>query len=374
MTAPKKPVTRDKVIGLLNTYATLTANAVADRAGCKHETAKRLLIELENDGLVYSRKEGNRVYYTSFPMEKNGDRRKVHPAPKKVEIKTDPYAHPSPTPLRAATRLQVIPVRGFVCHPAINGDEVGREFVRSHFSGEYQVSIKQIGSLKTCDALPDTETRVYWKKTGLSTNVSCNGEIYFKDNPKPVRIRTVSTASGDFKILSVWIQPRYVYYIGETETAQAEFIQQVADVTAVLNRLGWVFGSEITAKGQQHHAINDKVLGALVSHYNEYDDDPVHFDASHGTPEVEVYGNDNPETIEMLVRLPEIIQSYGVAIRELKNLYGQIVETAGLQAQAFEKLMRSQSFLIQSLSAVPQPPQDGEPKPLDPLDGGVMYG
>lgn len=319
------------ILGILRKMGTTTANYIARRTHRKQETAKRFLDELEEKGLVYSTKSGRTTYFTLMP---SGNHRDPRPDRKKMELKNEGYAHPSQSiPFRRAkTTLEIIGEKGFVCHPKIKGTDVDRTFIRCHFNGEYQVSIKKKGSMKSVDYLADTDIRLWWKKNPLNTNVACICEIRIPSDPDPFIFRTVSGKDGKFKKASVWIHPRYIYHVDCTKTSQAEFEQQVKDVLAILTETGWEFKNDITKKGQTHHAINDTVLGGLVGHYNESPDDPLHFDHSHGINECEVYGNDNPEVIEIMVNLPNIMKTFSTALMEMES---QMTKLLDIQTKQF---------------------------------------
>lgn len=319
------------ILGILRKMGTVTANHIARRTNRKQETAKRYLDKLELKGLVYSTKSGKTTYFTLMP---NGNHRDPRPDRRKMESKNEVYAHPSLNiPFRRAkTHLEIINEKGFVCHPSIKGSEVDRTFMRCHFNGEYQVSVRKKGDMRSVDYLADTDVRIWWKKNGLNTNVSCICEIRVPNDPEPFKLRTVSGKDGKFRKVSIWVHPRYIYYIDCTKTSEAEFEQQVKDVLAILNQTGWEFKDDITKTGQPHNAFNDRILGGLVGNYNEKPTDPLHFDHSHGINECEVYGNDNPEVIEVMVNLPTIMKTFSNALLEMQS---QMTTMLDIQTKQF---------------------------------------
>ena len=332
----------DTVLGYVRRFGTVTANQIARLSKRKQETAKRYLDKLEKNGYVYSKNQGKRTYYILMPT---GNYDRVCPDRSKVEIKTEVYGRPSSNiPLvRAKTPLEIIPQKGFVCHPSTKGISCGREFIRCHFNGEYQVGITSIGAMPSTDFIPDINLKVSWTKTGLTTNTSCIGHIKnLNGDQEEYAVRTVSTKKGQFNILSVWVHPRYIFHTGHVEVSRIEFEQQVIDVCQILTKYGWVFKDKITRTGQPHYGINDPVLGSLVGEYNQRSDDPLHFDHSHGVNECEVYG-DNPETIEIMVHLPNIMKNLTAVVKEtstqITHLQNQIVSLLDIQTKTVQHIV-----------------------------------
>ena len=350
MTTTEQETYDKRILHLLRQYGTVTPNKLASVTIRKQETAKASLDRLEDQGLVYSTKTGNRTYYTLMP---GGNNKRVKPDRKRLENRTDGVAQPSNPPSipsqppfqlhRANNRLEVIPERGFVCYPSVTGSEVSRDYIRTHIDGEYQVKIHKIGEFKTTDYIPNSDIRIRWEKFGLSTNISMVGSIYTPQEKEPFKIRTVSGKNGKFTLLSVWVHPRYIYYVGKELTAEFEFVQQVRDISAILNHFGWDFRTDsIQLVGNVHYAINDTNLAARVGRYAESDSDIVHYDQSHGIPEAEIYSDRNgyktdPETVEIMVKLPEIVKSLTASIvetnKQITMLETQIVTILGIQAK-----------------------------------------
>ena len=311
---------RGVLLTLFRRLGSLTANRCARETHRKHETAKRMLTKMVDDGLLYTKNYGKTVYYVLMPNPR------TEPAPKKWEkqgkTEDDVYVRASSmvTFCRASQRLEIIPRPGFVCHPSMKGSNLDSEWIRAHHNGEYQVAIRDVGSMKTTDYFADTDIRVKWEKSGLNTNVQCHGKIFLHDDVRPFTLRTVSNKDGTFTTLSIRIHPRYVYYVASNETAELEFRQQVIDILDVLERGGWVFDrSSIKRVGKIHRAGNDPVLGATVGDYHEQEGDDVHFDHSHGTPEWEIYGHETPADVEIMVKLPTIIRSFGESLVEIQR-------------------------------------------------------
>ena len=343
-----------RVLELMKQYGTITPNKLASITKRKHETARFSLNRLEERGYIYSTKAGNRTYYTLMP---NGGNLRYRPdtrrLEKKMEVSDDrvariSYQSSSPDqplfPLhRASNKFEVIPERGFVCYPTVTGSEVSRDFIRAHVRGEYQVRITKIGQFKTTDYIPDTDTRIRWTKKGLNGNVAMHGKIQIHDEKEAFKIRTVSEKNGKFTLLSVWVHGRYVYYLGKDLTAELEFTEQVRDICKILNHFGWEFKDGIQLVGNVHYAINDTNLATRIGRYAETDSDIVHYDQSHGIPEAEIYSELNgyktdPETVEIMVKLPEIVKSLTAAIietnKQLTMLETQIVSIMGIQAKS----------------------------------------
>lgn len=345
------------LLDLIRKYGSLTANACARYTHRKHETAKRALTKMVDDGQLYTKMWGKTCYYVLLPNAR------TMPDPQKWEAQgktfNDGYTRASSIPhfQRADHRLEVIPQPGFVCHPSTKGVNLDREWIRAHHNGEYQVKIVKVGTMKTTDYFADTDIRVQWQSKGLNTNVACNGKVFLHDDTRPWTMRTVSTKDGSFGLLSIRIHPRYVYYKDSKRTAEAEFRQQVFDILDVLERGGWVFDkTSIERKGDVHEAINDRNLGERVGDYNQQDGDEVHFDRSHGTPEAELY-EANPADVEIMVKLPSIIRSFGESLVEIQRNMTLMLDI--------------QSKTVQMMS----PPISNDPRATATVfQGGNMYG
>ncbi len=348
----------NRVMEIMRQYGTITPNKLASVTKRKHETAKHSLTRLEEKGLIYSTKIGNRTYYTLMPTGKNN---RVKPDGKRGKNKTDRVARPLDPPSipsqpefplhRANNRLEVIHERGFVCYPLVTGSEVTRDFVRTHIDGEFQVKIHKIGQFKTTDYIADSDIRIRWSKTGLSTNVSMIGKIQMPNDREAFTVRTVSGKNGKFNLLSIWPHARYIYYIGIEQTAELEFQQQISDICSVLKHFGWQFEKRVPQLvGNIHYGFNDTILGTRVGRYNESDSDQIHYDHSHGIPEAETYSELNgyktdPEVVEIMVKLPDIVKSLTVAINEttkqITMLQSQIVSILDIQTKTVQVVTES---------------------------------
>lgn len=346
------------LLDLIRKRGSMTANGCARLTHKKHETAKRVLSKMVENGLLYTKPYGKTTYYVLMPNAR------TMPDPQKWEYlgkaKDNGYSRGMSIPrfCRAAQRLEVIPQPGFVCHPSTRGKNLNREWMRAHHNGEYQIAIEKTGSMKTTDYFADTDIRVQWETKGLNTNVACHGKIFLHDDVRPWTIRTVSTKEGTFKTLSIRVHARYVYHIDSYETAEAEFRQQVFDIVGVLERGGWSFDkTTIERKGDIHRAYNDVNLGKTVGDYHQCDGDELHYDHSHGTPEAEVYGNCDPSDVEIMVKLPTIIRSFGESLVEIQRNMTLMLDI--------------QSKTVQMMS----PPINNDPVATATIfQGGNMYG
>lgn len=323
----------DAILREVRAGGSVTTNQIARRLKRKHETIARVLHALEIEGKVYAQKSGKRTYYTIVP---NSISERVRPDsgnfPPKMEIKTEGYGRgsvnvsPQWPHRRASTPQERIPEKGSVLWPSVKGCDVGREWNRAHHSGQYHVMIVTVGSKVPFN--PETNDTFQWSTSLLTTQkvLNCNVNPHKNGEQKPYKVKTVSKKNGQFSKLDIYVHSRYVYYIGHEETASMEFLAQVDDVLTALEGIGWAFDRDtITFTGRHHIAINDPTLGGLVGHYNEKDTDLLHYDRSPGYPEVEIYGQD-PETVEMMVRLPEIIKAFGLSIHRLNVSLGEVVD------------------------------------------------
>ena len=318
----------EDVYSYLIAHGTQTINQIARQLKRKHETIARAVNRLEKTGRVYVETDGN-VNYVSprgFPLSE-----RVRPAPlkegSKMETKTDLYGRVSVdvSHRRAKNTAERLPLDGFVCHPLTKGCDVGRDFVRMHIKGMYTVGVTHAGDFQPYNKIDDTA--IDWKRTGLSLNVAYNGRVFLKGSDSTAyAIRAVETRAGAIQTLCVFIHPRYIYFKNHVATACVEFSQQVKDVCQALELHGWTFNYDtIELKGELHTGINDTVLGSQVGRYNQQEGDALHFDHSHAIPECEVYGED-PDTVELMVNLPQIIRGMSESLNELKNALQTVLD------------------------------------------------
>ena len=318
----------EDVYRLLIAHGTQTINQLARQLNRKHETVSRAVARLEKSGRVYVDRDGRTSYVSprAFPLS---DR--VRPAPPKGETKretnTDLYGRVSVnvSPRRAKNTAERLPLDGFVCHPLTKGYDVGRDFVRMHVKGMFTVAVTHAGDFQTYNPVDDTA--ITWKKSNLSLNVAYNGRVFLKGSDSTAyAIRAVETRTRAIETLSVFIHPRYIFYKNHVATALAEFKNQVRDVCTALELHGWTFNYDtIELKGELHTGINDIVLGSQVGRYNQHEDDSLHYDRSHGLPECEIYGQD-PDTVELMVNLPQIIRGMSASLNELKNALETVID------------------------------------------------
>lgn len=317
-----------QVYDLLLKFGTDTINGLARRLNRKHETVAKSVQRLEESGKVDVLKNGNTRYVSVHPDSIN---KRVQPDWKnrynKNGNRNEGYAHPSlDVPfLRAKSMNERVPIPGFVLHPQTRGCDVSREWVRMHVNGEYQIKVRKVGDFHQFNRNDDVAIR--WEISHLNTNTAYNGKVFLKGaDGQAYSIRAVSNRAGGVDVLSVHIHPRYIFHKEHETTALAEFRQQVKDVCEALEVHGWTFNYDsIELKGELHTGLNDPILASKVGRYNQTPGDSLHFDHSHGIPEYEVYGSD-PDTVELMVNLPDTIRAMAESIELLTNLVNQIID------------------------------------------------
>ena len=354
MRAEEQSAYDEQVLTLCRSYATVNANLIARLTKRKYETARDSLRRLEYNGYLYQTKSGKITYYT---VSTSGTSKRVVPDRKMqtpLQEQTNGVYVQAPWNddlHRARTLLEMIPTKGFVCYPTVRASDVTREYIRAHHNGEYQIGIVSVGKMPNVYDFPESDIRIYWTKSKLNTNVSYNGKLYIPPDTRPYNIKTVSTSDGSCRILSVKVHPRYVYYADSIHTQHIEFCQQVMDIASILVRMGWEFTDQITMRGQPHQAINDPVLGSAVGLYRHSSDDKIEYDRSHGIPECEVISG-NPDDVELMVQLPDIIRSVCASLKELTNTVSVTVAT---QSESIVNIAKTQQAIIQALyPTVPQ--------------------
>lgn len=320
--------TDNQVYQALLKFGTATINQLARSIGRKHETVSGAVHRLEENGKVNVLRNGNTRYVSLRPDSHNS---RVRPVPSKCYNKegnrNEVYARTSlefPI-LRFKSICERVPIEGGVLHPGTRGCDCSREWVRVHVNGEYQIKITKVGDFKPYNR--DDDTAIQWKTSYLNTNTAYNGKVFLKGTDgQAFSIRAVASKDGTLGTLSVFVHPRYVFHTNHEKTAYAEFREQVKDVCQALAVHGWSFDYEsIELNGELHTGINDEVLGSKVGRYNQTPGDKLHFDHSHGVPECEVYGSD-PNTVELMVNLPDTIRAMSESLELLTNLANQLIE------------------------------------------------
>lgn len=320
--------TDQEVYRVLLELGTATINQLASRVKHKHETVARAVQRLEEQGKVNVLKSGN-VRYVSLRPDSTTLR--VRPDSSKCYNKkgkrNEVYARTScEVPFfRSKSVAERVPIPGFVCHPKTKGCDLGREWVRAHVNGTYQINIRKVGDFKPYNR--DNDVAIEWATSYLNTNTAYNGKVFLKGTDTDAyNIRAVSTKDGGLATLSVYIHPRYVFHTNHENTAYREFREQVRDVCGALEVHGWEFDYDsIQINGEIHTGINDPILGSKVGRYNQTPGDKLHYDHSHGIPECEVYGSD-PDTVELMVNLPDTIRGMAESLELLTSLVNQIIE------------------------------------------------
>lgn len=354
---PTQPDYEQVVLALVRKYGTVTANQIASITKRKHETAARMLRILTETNKVYCDRKGKTSYFTlrtdvSTPNRVRPDRRKT---PKKEGENNEGCGRGSVDGLeRARTPLEIYPREGFVLHPSVKGSDVGREWVRFHVNGQYVVPIEKEGNFVSY--FPDSDRSIEWNTSYLQTQPVYNGNVFLHNGDAyAFSVRMVTTKHHRIDNIVVYVHPRLIYYKNHETYGPAEMRKQVEDVLSVFESCGWKFKKEnIELKGEYHTAINDEILGSQIpGKYIQYPDDKLHFDRSHGVPEGEVYGND-PLTVEMMVKLPDIIKAQSTAISNLNANMTQIIEIQEKLALSSVQMSSAQAQIL-SMLATNQP-------------------
>ena len=341
------------VLSLVRKRGTVTPNQIARLTKRKHETAARMLRILAEESLVYCDKDGKTTYYTlrgtpGLNERVRPDRSENHST---VEEKHDGCGRGTvDAHFRARTPLEIYPREGFVCHPSMKGSDLDREFVRFHVNGLYVVPVVKEG--KFMSYFPDTDRSIRWESSNLQLQKVYNADVFLHNGDKDgFSVRMVTAKHHKINNIVVYTHPRYIYYKNHETYGPLEMRQQVEDVLALFELAGWEFDHDrIEMKGEYHTAINDMELGMQIpGKYIQYPEDKLHFDRSHGTPEAEVYGKD-PMTVEMMVKLPDIVQAHSSAIATLNANMEQIIEIQEKLAISSVQMANAQSQILSMLS------------------------
>lgn len=361
----KNTALNDKLITLIKQQGSITAYRGSKILAVKYDTVKDHLNALVRKGTLYTRDVGKSTHYALSPIGIKSEQKKYEPDRILPEQKTEGYGRASVnTPItRANNPSEIIRERGFVCHPNVKGDSITSDFIRCHHNGEYQVKILKKGKMiEGAHFIPinnsDRSITVRWSYNSLNVNqTACRCYIKIPSDATEYSLRTVSNTNGEINIISIWVHPRYIYYVGVVDSAYAEFEQQIKDLLSILKCEGWEFDETvIVKKGDHHYAFNDRSLGSLIQSYERQDGCPVEFDHSHGVNEMEIIG-DKPTLIECVVNLPQIVTSVSLALKETTVALSEL----GKQVSILSKMQ------IDALSV-----KNYSETPFD--NGGNMYG
>lgn len=327
-----------KVYQLFKIKGTLCPAEVSKHFNRKWETAHNSILRLVEKGLIFYHPEISRSpkCYSIWPDHADNVSYRTFDDGQQVENGNETGKSTTTTfdnslcngGIVRGKVAQIVEKECFVCHPNTKGKDVPRTFVRGHIHGQYFVDIEKVGSMPETFLIPDTEITGGWMSRPMKGkgNLCYYGHIYLPEDSKAFNVHIMAGKDGQMRGMSVYVHPRYIYHKNNGRTAAAEFRQQVKDITSVLERFGWKFGS-VYCKGKYSMAINDPILASHVpkSHVESasdtviYDSSPMSADGVCTEAEI-IADHDGAETeTELMVQLPNRIWSLESTGRRLEG-------------------------------------------------------
>ncbi len=354
LTAEDDTAIKSFIMEYVKVHKMTTVGTIARLLKRKSETIEPRFKFLIKRGLLYDYGvESGQHYYGIAPMGCHIHKKKSEPdTSEKVEesgteggesgIESVPYGRIWNESTRATTESEVRYEAGFVCHPITRRQDVGIEFLRTHWNGSVTVEVTEQGTVAGRYAWKDTDATISFNNHGMSGNTSVDAKVSLPYDPDVFSVNALACKDGTIKNVRVYIHERYIYYQQSEKTAKSEFINQVHDVLSIMERLGWRFGNIRLNMRNLHRAINSQELGNIPpASYRDHDTDMVHFDRSHGVAEAEVYGatQDANETVEFLCNPMERINQMSEGINAIGEGMITLGKTIGAMSDVLTKLM-----------------------------------
>ena len=377
-----------KVRAFAKARGTICVNQVARHFDVKWETAKRLILKLvEEKVLFYHPEMGENPKFYSIWGDYASERSSDHSQTVKTRIggeeSHDIYARNFPFPESTVRGQpgQVVEKQGFIASPSARGSDLPRTFIRGHLHGQYFVEVKTIGKMPETYRVPGTEITGGWRMRKMNGNDCYYGEIRFPEDRTPFRFHAMTSKTGGIRGMSVYVHPRFIYYRGNAETASVEFRNQVKDILTVLEGYGWSFGA-ITQKGTYSMAINDRILASHVpAVHNQSTDDDLLFDSSVGSAggvctEAEVIGAEHEDDAALMVELPSRFRNLERSVGAIESLLHRSIPAQESLTRTVSDLLRATEFNTAILmgTAMDRQTIDVDYQPRKSAQEDVMYG
>lgn len=361
---------------LAQRYGSINTNAVSQHLKKKWETVQSAINRLVDAGVLYyiSGTKSPKVY-SIYPSAKEQRTRKDMLADlanretetAKQESETENretdnvgYARPTIPYRRALHPDEVAPIIGFVCHPAVDKSKVTPQFMRCHWAGAFVVDVVNRGATYETYVTSDGTTTGGWVVRPMSGNLSLHGHIRLPADPDKFTMTAMTKKDGSISKLSVRVHSRYIFAKSSDVTAVAEFLHQTNDVLDVLRSQGWTFGEIHYDVKDLHRAIASvRFANALPENYTENPNDVVHYDRSHGTPEGEIYGVDDNNTVEFFGNPMAVIDGITARLDQLDSAVDKLLTITEKVSLAVTRMAEVQTSQIIAT-------------PFD--NGGRMYG
>lgn len=306
----------------------MTISSIAKKFGCGWHTVERSIKRLEESGKIkcVDKCASPRIY-------EDGER------------PLDPY--------RTLAREENPDVANPNSPPMTNGKQPTNDSrfdktTRVHITGCYSVGIRRKGKMEKAIRDKDGYTIGFWNLEPKKLNASVYYSGAVSLNQEQIKFSAYQTKFGDWTSLSVYPNPRRVYYANATVEAYRVMGEQVEVVTKILAADGWQFDGDPVFKGTIHYGgIAPELLRYAGRSFKEdFDNATVHADHSVPEGELEIYEDPfnkgrTQENINIMYDLPDRIRAMEDAIiglyklsRHIVNLQETNVESSKLLTEA----------------------------------------
>lgn len=310
----------------------MTISSIAQKFGCGWHTVDRSLRRLEAQGKIRLVEgcKNPRIY-------ENGER-SLNPyetlADKKMANGEDVYT-PHIT-------------------PDDNSLQKGKKdkTTRAHITGCYSIDICRKGEIEK--AIPDDKgfTIGAWDLSPRKLKASQYYRGYVSLKDEQIKFRANQNASGEWTTLSVYPNPRRIYYATATVEAHRVMSDQVEIVTRILGKRNWEFSGDPVFKGVMHYGeIAPELLRYAGRSFKE-DLDNATLHADHSVPEGELEIYDDPfnrertqDNINVMFDLPDRIRAMEDGMKEMEaavvglyRLYKHIVNLEEINVKSSKLL------------------------------------
>lgn len=221
--------------------------------------------------------------------------------------------------------------------PMTNGEPKSKDgkfekTTRAHITGCYSVGIRRKGKMEKAIRDSDGYTIGYWnlEQKKLNASVYYSGAVSL--NQEQIKFNANQNKYGEWTTLSVYPNPRRVYYATATVEAYRVMGEQVELVTKILSDDGWQFDGDPVFKGTMHYGeIAPELLRYAGRSFKEdFENAAIHADHSVPQGELEVYEDPfnkgrTQENINIMYDLPDRIRAIEDAVLGLYKLSKHIV-------------------------------------------------
>jgi len=310
----------------------MTISSIANKFGCGWHTVDRSLRRLEAQGKIRLVEgcKSPRIY-------ENGER------------SLDPYGTLADEKMASGEDVYMPHIT-----PGESSPQKGKKdkTVRAHITGCFSIDICRNGLIEK--AIPDDNgfTIGAWNLTPRKLKASQYYKGYVSLKDEQIKFRAHQSNTGEWTTLSVYPNPRTIYYATATVEAHRVMADQVEIVTKILSKRDWEFKGNPVFKGTMHYGgIAPELLRYAGRSFKE-DIDNATLHADHSVPEGELEIYDDPfdrertqDNINVLYNLPDRLRAMEDGIKEMESavlglyrLYKRVIELEEINVKSSKLL------------------------------------